>query len=209
MKNIGRRLLLLLSGFKKFLRYSWPSLLIVFLIFLLSTMDQGQTVFIDILDKNPINLIFFFIILDGLAVILSHYPIFIEKSIRQRNESKNHNRLLYYWVIDYTGLPSWMKNPLDKLREKLGLGIVTFVPVGSGDLDSKEKIQGYGVTKFFRSALGLTLYLSFLYLLLLTHEAILWQKPGIASGNWRIILFFFWLDIYCFIDTTEPLARTS
>ena len=77
LKKIGgwsRKLLVVVSA-------SWISLLIILLVFLLTNMDQSDTIVIDLLDNKPLNFFLFIYLLLSLSFIISHYPAYLE--IRQ------------------------------------------------------------------------------------------------------------------------------
>jgi hypothetical protein len=66
--------------FLEALKFSWVSILVILIILVLMTqMDQGVTIFVDILDGNGLNFILFYALIVSLSFVISHYPIYFEK----------------------------------------------------------------------------------------------------------------------------------
>ena len=62
---------------KEFIRTTYMSLIVIAIIgFLMTFLSQGATIMIDIL-SSPVNLFFSFLFLNFLAIIISHYPVYI------------------------------------------------------------------------------------------------------------------------------------
>ena len=183
----------------------------------MSSLAQGQTVFIDLLDHNPFNLFFCLLLLEGLAMIVSHFPIYLEKWYLSRNKIIPEHE--YIWQINYDGLWDNSKKVLNFFKEWLGIGFITFRRnyAGISADDPNEKGQVYTITKIIRKYLGISLYLAILYLLLTTLKLtvypnisilLIWIPSLIASiavylliqkyanASWLpICVFFFWSAI--------------
>ena len=62
------------------LKYSWVSIMVILVILILMTqMDQGVTIFVDVLDGNGLNFLLFYALFVSLSFIISHYPVYFEK----------------------------------------------------------------------------------------------------------------------------------
>lgn len=121
----------------RFLRASIISLIFIILIlFLITGVGQGPTLIVDLLEK-PINLLGLFFLLTFFAVILSHYPIYLDIA---RNDHSPYD------------LEMATKTPI------LGFGIVF------SKRNEKEKTN-YKL-KFLRRSIGLFVHTTFLYVLL-------------------------------------------
>lgn len=206
------------DGLRRATRYSWISIFIILIIILLSTLAQGQTIFVDLLDHNPFNLFFCFLLLEGLAMIVSHFPIYLEKWYLSRNKIIPENE--YVWQINYEGIWETPEKILNFFKEWLGIGFITFRRNNSGPAseDPFEKGEVYTITKTIRKYLGISLYLAILYLLLTTLKAsvypqisvmLIWIPSLVASiavylliqkfakPSWLpICVFFFWSSIF-------------
>lgn len=122
------------------LKSSWISLLLILLVLLLTSLDQSDTIVVDLLDKNPINFLLFAGLLLILTQIVSHYPIYLE--IKQ---TQSRNRKI-----------TWYLKPV-----LLGFGFITF----SDKLPARSKIVGH-----LRNLWGLLLIGAVFYLLVVVHS---------------------------------------
>ena len=121
----------------RFLKASIISLIFIILIlFLITGVGQGPTLIVDLLEK-PINLLGLFFLLTFFAVILSHYPVYLDIA---KNDNSPYD------------LEMATKTPI------LGFGIVF------SKRNGKEKTN-YKL-KFLRRTIGLFVHTTFLYVLL-------------------------------------------
>ncbi len=67
----------LFRSFKNFFKSSALSLLVIFIILLLLTqMDQAFTMMVDLIESKWVSMLLAFLFINGLAIALSHYPIY-------------------------------------------------------------------------------------------------------------------------------------
>lgn len=104
MENILRKIGDVFSKVFVVIGASWISLLIILLVFLLTNMDQSDTIVIDLLDEKPLNFFLFIYLLLSLSFIVSHYPAYLE--IRQNKPAgikwRIHSVLWGWGFITYT-----------------------------------------------------------------------------------------------------------
>jgi hypothetical protein len=60
------------------LKASWITIVIILLILALTLLDQSDTIVVDLLDHKPVNFTLFVYLLMILALIVSHYPVYLE-----------------------------------------------------------------------------------------------------------------------------------
>tara|TARA_R100001369_G_scaffold92465_1_gene137680 strand:+ start:2342 stop:4951 length:2610 start_codon:yes stop_codon:yes gene_type:complete len=66
-----------IRSFKNFFKSSFLSLIVIAIILLLLTqMDQAFTMLVDMMESNKFSLLLCFFIINALALVLSHYPIY-------------------------------------------------------------------------------------------------------------------------------------
>lgn len=140
MASISRKFPVWLRYFGTSLKSSWISLLICLLVFLLTSLEQSDTIVVNLLDDNLGNFLLFVLLLLFLTQIVSHYPIYLE--IKQNRTRSKPVR--------------WNIEPVF-----LGLGFITF----DGDVPRKSKIVGH-----LRNLWGLLLLWAVFYLLLVVHS---------------------------------------
>lgn len=168
-----------IQGIIAALRFGWMSVLIILIIFFLSLLDQGQTVFIDLLDRNPINLILFFTIFGGLANIVSHYPIYNQKWFESRNGINEEDDIK--WQIDTSNFYPWIRKILNLLNHILGWGFITYMEK-KGPACIPPEIRG---EKIMRRSFGVILYIALFFQLLKVD----------TDANVDDFVFFKWLAI--------------
>ncbi|MBZ0328209.1 MAG: patatin-like phospholipase family protein [Altibacter sp.] len=67
----------LIRSFKNFVKASFLSLVIILIILLLLTqMDQAFTMMVDLVENTKFSLFLAFLFINGLAIVLSHFPIY-------------------------------------------------------------------------------------------------------------------------------------
>ena len=88
-----------LAHLKSSLYHSWISLVTLVIILILAGTGQGHALLIDLLDGMWVNLLFLFVLLDGLSMALSHYPVYIEM-LRNRNIAEGSKIRNTRWKID-------------------------------------------------------------------------------------------------------------
>ncbi|WP_025765125.1 patatin-like phospholipase family protein [Dyadobacter tibetensis] len=82
---------------------AWMSLLVILLVYALTFLEQSDTVFIALLDQNPLSLSLFILLLFFLVEVVAYYPTFIHFNRRANIKVR--------WFIR----PIW-----------LGMGLITF-----------------------------------------------------------------------------------
>jgi len=147
------------------LKSSWITLLIIVLVVLLTSLDQSDTIVVDLLDRNPVNLLLFAALLLFLTQIVSHYPVYLEfKQTRT-------GRKAVKWNIE----------PIF-----LGFGFVTY----KEEVPRKSKIIGH-----LRNLWGLLLLVAVFYLLLVVHsrsiEVLLYEESAVQ--RWRMLQIGFYV----------------
>lgn len=105
MKLTSEKASLFFNQLLDILKASWISFVIIVIIIALTTLDQSDTIVIDLLDRKPVNLLLFMVLLLFLALIVSHYPSYLEI-----NKRANHDQI------------TWKLEPKFK-----GWGFVTYV----------------------------------------------------------------------------------
>ena len=178
-----------ISGIRMSLSYSWISLIIIVLVILLLSLDQGQTIFIDLLDHNPVNLIAFYILSYGLAKVVSHYPEYIDIWHTRKKEPSR-----YFWKMDYNKLPRWSIGPLIWLKDTLGLGVITY---GITKGVKKQWSDRYRINNYVRRGLGLVIFLSVIYVLVGTMRVNHLLSPSWCRiALWGIPFLFFGIHVF-------------
>jgi hypothetical protein len=141
------------------LKSSWITLFIVAIVLLLTNLDQSDTIVVDLLDRNPANLVLFIALLLFLTQIVSHYPVYLE--IKQTRTGRS--------------AVEWNIEPI-----LLGFGFVTY----KERVPWKSKIIGH-----LRNLWGLLLLVAVFYLLLVVHsrsiEVYLYEESAVQ--RWRTI----------------------
>ena len=106
----------------EFFRTSYLSLIVIALIgFLMTFLSQGATIMIDIL-SSPVNLFFSFAFLNFLAILISHYPVYLffktnDKVFDTYKYNISEKKSLWgFGIISYvrhkkdgTPIPDWIK----------------------------------------------------------------------------------------------------
>jgi len=154
----------LFDGIKLFIKGSRISLFfILLLVILITNVDQGGILFVELLHCNTLDLILFYIIGRTFALILSHYPSYSmmwkEKVFDSGQEGGNDVK----W---------YMKGP-----KFLGMGIVVFKDLGkrkkegafiTGNEAKIERNKITNIAHLLRGYLGVLYHLAFIYIALMT-----------------------------------------
>ena len=145
-----------LRDFIRLLLSSIPSLIVLGLLLLLLTgMEQGLTIIVDLFDK-PEFLILTILIINFLALIISHFPYYFELAIKDRD-----------YIIP------WQKRRF--------LAVLGFIYHNSADSDKIEEAKSEELNKvmqehwflgFSRRHLGVLTYGLFFYILIFVHSNI-------------------------------------
>lgn len=95
------------KNFIRFLQTSLLSVLFIIIIYLLVTaMPQGGTLLVTLF-YSPLNILFLFFLLTFLAILLSHFPVYVDiwlygdRDCVSLNMSKRHTRILGFGIIYY------------------------------------------------------------------------------------------------------------
>jgi len=168
-----------LRDFIRLLLSSIPSLIVLGLLLLLLTgMEQGLTIIVDLFDK-PEFLILTILIINFLALIISHFPYYFELAIKDRD-----------YIIP------WQKRRF--------LAVLGFIYHNSADSDKIEEakseelnqvMQEHWFLGFSRRHLGVLTYGLFFYILIFVHSNIFEihdnvQCAGFNGGDKAIIWFW-------------------
>jgi hypothetical protein len=133
----------------KFLRSSFLSILLLVLVFvLLSNMEQSRTLLVDMLEQNRLDLFFSFLWVAALAILISHYPIYVYYALGI-NKSKS--------------FVTWKKNAENKKIRFFHFPIFTFIEKGS------TYKKNYTVNAL-RYALGLMVFAIWAYFIIITFK---------------------------------------
>lgn len=142
-KNVGSLLVSLfvfinklISAFKKFGKSSYLSLLFLAVILVLvQSLDQANTLLVDMLEVDKWSLMFCFAVISIFAAVLSHYPRYIYYAENINDSRDDHQWYAYKWF---------------------GYALFTFSKIdGNYQQDYKAK--------YFRHCLGLVIYIIWHY----------------------------------------------
>jgi len=191
-----------LRDFIRLLLSSIPSLVVLGLLLLLLTgMEQGLTIIVDLFDK-PEFLILTILIINFLALIISHFPYYFEIAIKDRD-----------YII--------------KWRKRSFLGVLGFIYHKSSDSDQMEIAKKEDVKKvtrehwflgFSRRHLGVLTYGLFFYILIFVHSNIFEiheniQCVGFDGGDkatiwiWNLVFFIVHLILYTHIKKVNDRIK--
>ena len=178
------------------LKYSWVSILVIMVILILMTqMDQGVTIFVDVLDGNGINFLLFYALFVSLSFIISHYPVYFEK---RKSVEKT--------------LDKWQMYPKNGILGT-GFGFISYVnstaPNSSNDT--------FFVFSILRKFYGLILISVIIYLSWsIQHDAIKQVAKGFISSKPSIYHFFLILAcisiphlIFAAINQKNRISKTN
>lgn len=161
MASLSRKTPVWLRQISVSLKSSWISLLIILIVFLLTSLDQSDTIVVDLLDHNLGNLVLFAVLLLFLTQIVSHYPVYLE--FKQTRPGRRAVK--------------WEIQPVF-----LGFGFVTY----QEEKSRKSKIVGH-----LRNLWGLLMLGAVFYLLLVVHsrniEVFVHQENDLSISCWRWI----------------------
>jgi len=169
IKKVFKLIDLLYAFYKsliKFLRSSFLSILLLVLVFvLLSNMEQSRTLLVDMLEQNRLDLFFSFLWVAALAILISHYPIYVYYALGI-NKSKS--------------FVTWKKNAENKKIKFFHFPIFTFVEKGN------TYKKNYTVNAL-RYALGLMVFAIWAYFIIITFK----EKIEFINkkGALKIVLF--------------------
>lgn len=155
-----------------FLKTSSLSILIILVITVLITMvDQGGTILVQLLSEWH-QVAFTFFLLNFLVIIISHYPVYMQ-----------------IWnVLDESFKPDGLRLVMAKTTKViLGFGIIYFIPQGDEEYDPF-------ITKFLRRCLGVLLYMSMFYVVFfVANKYFEWELSvvGVTALITVLLLIFF------------------
>jgi len=155
------------------LQFSWISLIIIIIVGILVSLDQGQTIFIQLLHHSPFNFFAFVVLSYGLAKILSHYPEYVDIWVVSRTEPKR-----YLWQMDYSELAPWMRIPLEWVKNNLGLGFITY---GIHQKSPRQWDFKYTVNNYIRRGLGIMVFFFIYFLAFSTLRINQLLKPSLCA----------------------------
>ena len=159
-------------AFKRFFRASWISLLITAVfVLLLTQMDQGSIILIDLLE-SPFNTALFLLISHLLAFVISLYPVYLSKWREGKHGQSNTK-----WQMhdDYLNI---------------GLGIVVY------DDSESEPTDTYILESVYRKFLGVVFYLGLLYVVMFVgNQYFSFPRPIVFwLTAFLITLFYIWIS---------------
>lgn len=141
--------------------------LMIFIALILTTMEQGSSLIIALLD-SPINLLIVIVLLYILSIIFSHYPIY----------------LFFYFSKKSDGI--WIR----KRDNWLNCGIIEFVKIDKHK--GSQYDQEEGKFKPYRYFFGALIYLSLIYALWFTYEKYIFSMNKIMLDiSFLLVLSFF------------------
>lgn len=153
----------LTTSFKNFFKSSFISLVVIGIILLLLTqMDQAFTMMVDLVEGNPFSLFLSFFFINGLAIVLSHYPIYTYYAADLNNSG------------DYT-----------KWREVIPLKFWPFkyFPVYIYYTDENSNYRPDNLANYFRYATGLLIHSVWIHFIISSF------KPNIIFENFDFSFF--------------------
>ena len=161
-----------ISDTSGFVRASWLSILfIAIIVLLISFMDQGPILFVGLI-KSPLNLILFVFYTFYFALILSHYPVYLE--MRNRLED------IVEWKLDYGFLDLF--------------GIVTY--------KEKRNPEDTSMTiAVFRKSLGVILLLSVFYMMLASLRKLVYMDANWTGIILTLILVYLFYRFQVWLST--------
>ena len=178
------------------LKYSWVSIMVILVILILMTqMDQGVTIFVDVLDGNGLNFLLFYALFVSLSFIISHYPVYFEK--RKSGDS----------IHDI-----WEMYPKNGILGS-GLGFISYTNSTSPN-SSNDK---FFVFSFLRKLYGLIFISVLIYLgWRIQYDAIKQITNGFISSKPSILHFFMILGcisiphlIFANINQKNRISKTN
>jgi|GEM_PF-6315481 len=139
------------SAFGLFLRSSWISLVFIFaFVILISTMDQGGSLVVDLFERGKWSLLIFLLIGHAFSLVLSHYPAYLQMWHVERGD----------YDQSQFGQTKWKMEGI----KFLGLGIITFKS------RSAFKSKAERIADMLRGYLGVIYHLGIIYILMTTYE---------------------------------------
>ncbi|NND33901.1 MAG: hypothetical protein HKN76_15030, partial [Saprospiraceae bacterium] len=158
-----------LKQIKVFFRSAWLNIIFVgILVFILTKVDQGTTIIIDLF-QSPVDYLVFIILLNTIALIFSHYPIYLQIWQHGLDYPSKDNKIV--WKLNK---PQW-----------LGIGIVSF------QANVKHSTK-FSATQFLRRALGMSVYLAWIYALLACYRTLDRNQLPVFLMTASIAVFAFW-----------------
>ncbi|KAB8153486.1 hypothetical protein EZY14_009640 [Kordia sp. TARA_039_SRF] len=164
----------LIVAFNKFRRSSFLSIIIlIVMLFLVKGLDQAYTLLVDMIeDSCSWSLLLCYVIISVFALVISHYPIYIYYA-KDINDSKDEN----FWYIHklwFYNIFTFSKKPADAKPSK------------------KETYSQDYKAKFFRYALGISIFSIWAYYIYKSYEPKLYYVYdcvyGVIIFNWIICL---------------------
>ena len=155
-----------LAAFGRFLRSSYISLIIIAIIGgLMTLIPQGGTIMINLLN-SPLNIVGSFLLINFLAVLVSHYPTYFE--------FKTNGALSKYFEFTMSHV-------------RAGLGIITYYRV---EKDKPEDDQNYVKSDTLRRSLGIVLLCTWMAALLYPIKSYFYPSLNINFIFILSVLFF-------------------
>lgn len=164
------------TDFRSIFRFVQTSILsiifIVIIYLLLTAMPQGGTLVVDLF-YNPINIVLLFILLTFLALMISHFPVYVDIWLHGTN--KNVELEMVNRRINFAGL-----------------GIIYY----NTGVAYKNNVKGFGNQRVnaLRRSLGILLYIAVFHIFLMT--ATRYFETEIYPARISLLLFVITLLIY-------------
>ncbi|MEP2935153.1 MAG: hypothetical protein ABJM06_05510 [Gilvibacter sp.] len=164
------------TDFRSIFRFVQTAILsivfIVIIYLLLTAMPQGGTLVVDLF-YNPINIVLLFILLTFLALMISHFPVYVDIWLHGNN--KNVELEMVNRRINFAGL-----------------GIIYY----NTGVAYKNNVKGFGSQRVnaLRRSLGILLYIAVFHIFLMT--ATRYFETEIYPARITLILFVITLLIY-------------
>lgn len=187
------------KSLRVFFSTSYLSLIVVLVLILIAGLPQGYTMVVDLIAK-PISLVLTFIVLFVLAVVVSHYPAYVEAGKFIKSGQSNH-------------FINWHKRTL------FGLFGIVYYTKPDDEQDNQDEcigkyrwVNGYKsirfskVSKVLRYHLGSAMFVSFLYLLGYAGSEIFEGFLFSKQWAWLILLLGFYFH-YLFLKQTIQVRK--
>lgn len=119
-------------GFGRFLKSSYLSItFIVIILLLVQSLDQANTLLVDMIEKDKLSLVLCFAVISFFAAVLSHYPIYIYYSKDINNSKDVHSWYAYklwlnYYIFTYKRLDDDYEQDYKAKFFRQVLGLVIF-----------------------------------------------------------------------------------
>ncbi len=171
---------------RSFTRFLWTSCLSLFFIaaiyLLVTVMEQGGTLVVHLF-YSPVNIVLFFFVLNFLAILISHYPVYMDiwtydKTGSVKLRMSNTFRFLGFGIIYYDTSkadPRYWNQIVEPLRRSLGILLYAAV----------FRIMLGVIAKFYEASFN-TLYFTVFILVI---SLFIYYLEGKRYNHWMAVLY--------------------